>query len=269
MRAHLARLRFISQPLILAAIFLAPAISLPKARSAVVDPLANGPVDPDLFTGPVAKPATVTPPLPCQPSRQNVRPANYQTNLQPPTATGEAETLPAPAGASAAPADPCGAVTNKPLNQLGIGITEPGGKLPTDLATPCWDQINQASGPAAARCWPVAVYNWEATCFCHRPLYFEEINLERYGYQCGDRCCCVTCGAECCLQPAASAAHFYGSLLALPYCMVVDCPGDCVYTLGHYRPGNRNPWRRHCPPFNPLAAAAEGGVWTALIFAIP
>ena len=163
--------------------------------------------------------------------------------------------------------DPCGAVEAKPLNSLGINITAPTGKLPTDLATHCWDQINQNGGNC--RCWPMFCYRWDATCFCHQPLYFEEINLERYGYQCGDRCCCCTCGRECCLQPAASAAHFFGTVLVLPYCMAVDCPGDCVYTLGHYRPGDCNPWRWYWPPCDPLAAAAEGGVWTGLIFAIP
>jgi hypothetical protein len=161
-------------------------------------------------------------------------------------------------------------VPNKPLNQLGINISEPTGKLPGNLAASCWNEVNaQAAGSAGARCWSVNSFNWEATCFYHNPLYFEEINLERYGYQCGDRCCFWNCGRECCLQPAASAAHFYGSLLALPYCMAVDCPGDCVYTLGHSRPGNCNPWRRHYPPYDPVAVAAEGGVWTGLVFAIP
>ena len=208
--------------------------------------------------------------MPQQPPRQDVRPANYQTNAEPAAPAGsEPQTLPAPAGAAAAPKDPCGAVPNKPLNQLGIGIAEPDGKLPTNLAAPCWQEINQQGGTAAARCWPVASYNWDATCFYHNPLYFEEVNLERYGYQCGDRSCCCTCCRECCLQPAASAAHFYGSVLALPYCMCAECPGDCVYTLGHYRPGNCNPWRWHWPPFDPLAAAAAGGIWTGLIFAIP
>ena len=68
--------------------------------------------------------------------------------------------------------------------------------------------------------------------FCHRPLYFEEINLERYGYGCG-----------WCLQPGASAAHFFGTVPALPYLMTVDCPHECIYTLGHYRPGSCPPWR--------------------------
>jgi hypothetical protein len=270
MRAYITHPRFISRPLILVAILYGPVIPLPSAQAEIVDPLASGSVEPNLFTtGPPANPFRRTAPVPHQPSRQNAHPVYYQTNTIPtPPPSGEVQVLPAPPGAPAAPKDPCGAVENKPLSQLGISIAEPTGKLPTSLAAPCWAQINQQSG-AGARCWPVASYNWDATCFCHNPLYFEEVNLERYGYQCGDRSCCVTCGRECCLQPAASAAHFYGSLLALPYCMAAECPGDCVYTLGHYRPGNCNPWRRHWPPFDPIAAATTAGFWVGMVAAFP
>jgi hypothetical protein len=147
----------------------------------------------------------------------------------------------------------------KPLNALGIYIGLPSGDLPADHAAACWASVNQTSGPlAGARLWPGYVYHWDATSLCYRPLYFEEINLERYGYG-----CCA------CLQPAASAAHFFATVPALPYCMAVDCPCECVYTLGHYRPGSCQPWRRHWPPCDPLAAAAEGGVLTGMIFLIP
>lgn len=156
------------------------------------------------------------------------------------------------------PLDPCGRAAEKPLFALGIEIGTPSGQMPTDHAAACWESIN-ATGPAAcARCWTPTSYQWDATCLAHRPLYFEEINLERYGYGCG-----------WCLQPAASAAHFFGAVPALPYCMAVDCPYECVYTLGHYRPGSCPPWRHHWPPCDPLAASSEVGVLTGLIFLIP
>jgi hypothetical protein len=155
--------------------------------------------------------------------------------------------------------DPCAAAVEKPLTALGIHIGLPSGDLPVDHAAACWESMNQTSGSlAGGRCWPGYVYHWDATSLCYRPLYFEEINLERYGYG-----CCA------CLQPAASAAHFFATVPALPYCMAVECPCECVYTLGHYRPGSCPPWRRHCPPCDPLAAAAEGGVLTGMIFLIP
>jgi hypothetical protein len=159
--------------------------------------------------------------------------------------------------------DPCAAARFKPLNQLGIGIAQPDGQTPTDFATPCWEQIN--AGPnAACRCWPVMNFNWEATCLCYQPLYFEETNAERYGYVCGGRCCCT-----CIAQPAASAAHFFATIPALPYCLCAECPTNCVYTLGYYRPGSCVPWRWNWPPCDPYAAATTAAIYTGFIFAIP
>jgi hypothetical protein len=155
--------------------------------------------------------------------------------------------------------DPCAAIDEKPLYELGIGIALSEGKRPDEPAAACWEQINQSAGPlAAARCWPMQMCNWDATCLCHRPLYFEQINLERHGYGC--------CEA---MQPLASAAHFFATVPALPYCMAAECPCECVYTLGHYRPGSCPPWRHHWPPCSPLAAVAAGGFWTGMVFLIP
>jgi hypothetical protein len=154
---------------------------------------------------------------------------------------------------------PCSAAAERPLCELGIGIEPLAGQLPPNRAATCWESINAKLGPTAgARFWAGFNYYWDATCLCHRPLYFEEINLERYGYGCG-----------WCLQPAASAAHFFGTVPALPYLATVDCPHECIYTLGHYRPGSCPPWHCHWPPCDPLAAVAEGGVMTGLIFLVP
>jgi hypothetical protein len=147
----------------------------------------------------------------------------------------------------------------RPFNELGINIAMPEGEFPTDNATACWDSINQSAGNfAGVRFWATSTFAWNATCLCHRPLYFEQVNLERYGYGC--------CEA---LQPAASAAHFFATVPALPYCIAADCPGDCDYTLGHYRPGSCPPWRREYPPCNLRGVLGAGGVWTGLIFLIP
>ena len=155
--------------------------------------------------------------------------------------------------------DPCAGAPDKPLYELGINIVLPSGLLPKDHAALCWAERNAIGGPfAAIRGWPVMPYYWDAPCLCYRPLYFEEINLERHGYGC---CACI--------QPAISAAHFFGTIPALPYCMAEHCPCGCEYTLGHYRPGSCPPWRHHWPSCKPIAAAAEAGVVTGLIFAIP
>ncbi|HVT26666.1 MAG TPA: hypothetical protein VHE81_01485 [Lacipirellulaceae bacterium] len=235
-----------------------------SARGEVVDPLANGATEPLTFAMPQTRAVAPAPEItvadvPSHDQPADVRPALYQPNDQSPF--GDDQNKPSEANTSPIEAakNPCAAVPNKPLNQLGINISQPAGKMPTDLATACWEQINQDAGQCAGRrCWPLFCYQWDATCFCHQPLYFEEANLERYGY-----------GCDCCLQPAASAFHFFGTIPVLPYCMVAECPGDCVYTLGHYRPGDCNPWRWLWPSCDPLAATAYGGFWVGMVAAFP
>jgi hypothetical protein len=96
------------------------------------------------------------------------------------------------------------------------------------------------------------------TCFQHRPLYFEEPNLERYGYSCGI------------LQPAASTAKFYCNVVALPYKMAVDPPCSCVSTCRYpCPPGTCAPPVRECPPCDCLGAAAEVGTIAGLILLVP
>ena len=109
--------------------------------------------------------------------------------------------------------------------------------LPKDYAAECLQQgVSGLDGACANRCWSPTSYRWDPTCLCYRPLYFEEINLERYGYGCCD-----------CLQPAVSAAHFFATVPVLPYCMAIDCPCQCEYALGTYRPGSCPPWRHNWP----------------------
>ena len=192
------------------------------------------------------------------PAAYPVRPTSY---VYQPTATPPTLAAP-PQSASRAPSMltvGCGTPNEKPLNQLSIQIPVPQGELPADRASACWQELNASKGPlAAGRFWARQCYAWDATCMAHRPLYFEEINLERYGYGCHD-----------CLQPFASAAHFFATVPALPYCMAADCPGECQYTLGHYRPGSCPPWRCHRPPVSARGGISEAGVLTGLIFLIP
>ena len=61
--------------------------------------------------------------------------------------------------------------------------------------------------------------------FCYRPLYFEEMNLERYGYSWGI------------LQPVISAGRFYGNAAVLPFRLAHQRPGYRTYHEHCYRPG--------------------------------
>ncbi len=137
-----------------------------------------------------------------------------------------------------------------PLETLGVDIAPPAGKLPTET-------YNSMDPAGLMRAWPTLGYNWVAPNSTHYPLYFEEINAERYGYTC---CACA--------QPAISAAHFFGSAVTLPYQMGANCPRECVYTLGHYRPGDCNPWRTHYCPISARGAALQAAA-TFGIIALP
>ena len=110
------------------------------------------------------------------------------------------------------------------------------------------------------RLWEPLGYCWESPALCHRPLYFEEVNLERYGY---------TSPRMRLLQPAVSGARFFATVPALPYLINARPPCECVYTLGHYRPGSCVPYRRHWPELRVLPTSVEAAAATGLVFLIP
>ncbi len=92
----------------------------------------------------------------------------------------------------------------------------------------------------------------------HRPLYFEEVNAERYGYTPGY-----------CIQPLVSAGHFFATIPTLPYQMFAQPPCECIYTLGHYRPGSCAGYRPSRWPMHLGAGIAEAAVIVALVALIP
>lgn len=199
-----------------------------------------------------------------------IAPAAYQAAAQSlPPAPPESLPMP-PDGAlprGAAVDEPGSNWTPKPLHELSTNTLLPGGVLPRDYWSERTPQHLAFFDPCGeSRGWPVNNFNWVASCLCHNPLYFEEVNLERYGYGCGCHgWCCTTC-----VQSLSSAAHFFGNVAILPYKMGVDCPCECDYTLGHYRPGSCPPRRWHCcTRCSALGAASAGGVAMGLIFLIP
>ena len=119
-------------------------------------------------------------------------------------------------------------------------------------------QSQNAGYIPANRDWMPSTFCWTASALCHKPLYFEEVQVERYGHTAGPL-----------KQPIISGAHFFFNIIALPYKMGINPPMECQYPLGYYRPGDCAPW--HIPPV-PLSlrgAAAETGVWVGGIFLIP
>jgi hypothetical protein len=108
------------------------------------------------------------------------------------------------------------------------------------------------------RVWPEITYTWKASALCHKPLYYEDVQLERYGHSWPRFA-----------QPLVSGAHFFGSTAILPYKMGLQTPNECVYALGHYRPGSCAPYYIEALPFTWRAAAFQAGVVTGINFALP
>jgi hypothetical protein len=95
------------------------------------------------------------------------------------------------------------------------------------------------------RDWLAGAFQYHASALCHKPLYFEEVQLERYGHTAGPF-----------RQPVFSGAHFIISLAALPYQMGMHPPMECQYSLGYYRPGSCAPWM-----IPPIPLSWEGAKW--------
>jgi hypothetical protein len=151
----------------------------------------------------------------------------------------------------------------RPITQLTANAALPPGLLPDQVEPPPGqprpEPMLEVGDMRFEGGWDESSYQWSATRLCHGPLYFEEINLERHGYQCNPF-----------IQPLVSGAHFFLTVPTLPYQLTVHPPRECIYTLGYYRPGDCVPWRRQCPfPWDPRAAAVEAGVAVGLVFLLP
>jgi len=101
--------------------------------------------------------------------------------------------------------------------------------------------------PKELRDWTMLTYTWKASGLCHKPLYFEQRQLERYGHSAGPI-----------LQPILSGAHFFSTIAIVPYKMGMNPPQECQYTLGYYRPGS-------CAPYlvSPIPLSIRGGLTQA------
>jgi hypothetical protein len=109
-----------------------------------------------------------------------------------------------------------------------------------------------------SRQWLASTMTWQASGVCHKPLYFEEVQLERYGHSAGPI-----------VQPVLSGAGFVLNVLALPYHAGIHPPNECQYPLGYYRPGSCAPWLMPPIPLSLRAGLLAAGVYVGGVFAIP
>ncbi len=110
----------------------------------------------------------------------------------------------------------------------------------------------------AARVYEPTTVAWKASGLCHKPLYFEEIQLERSGHEYGPI-----------IQPAISSVHFFKNIAFLPYKMGINPMTECQYSLGHYRPGNCAPWSIEPIPLSLRGAAAQAKIITGAALVLP
>jgi hypothetical protein len=110
----------------------------------------------------------------------------------------------------------------------------------------------------AYRQWEPVTFTWKASALCHKPLYFEEVQLERYGHTTGPI-----------FQPVLSGAHFFLNVAVLPYKMGINPPNECQYALGYYRPGSCAPWLLPPVPLSVRGGLAQAGAVTGLILLVP
>jgi hypothetical protein len=145
------------------------------------------------------------------------------------------------------PAEDCETAYNKlkqnTIDKLSIDISVPG-QPGADMPFEC----TLGDDLFDPRCWKLTTYTWKASALCHKPIYFEDVALERYGHSHGPVC-----------EYFASAAHFFGDVALLPYHMGIKTPCECEYTLGYYRPGS-------CAPYilDPFPVSLRGAAFGAV-----
>jgi hypothetical protein len=137
----------------------------------------------------------------------------------------------------------------KPISAITTKIAAEPGELPPECGP--------TSDVFRPRDWPLLTYTWKASNLCHKPLYFEEVGLERYGHSVRPP-----------FQPIVSVAHFFASVPLLPYKMGVNPPNECIYVLGYYRPGDCAPYIVPPIPLSARGAAFQAAAVTGFIGAL-
>ncbi len=124
------------------------------------------------------------------------------------------------------------------------------GKFPENCPLPDEEYNRKAPTPVT--------FTWKASSLCHKPLYFEDVQLERYGHYCHPL-----------LQPVCSRVKFWLTIPCLPYLMGVNPPKECIYDLGYYRPGNCAPSMIEPIPISLRGGLLEAGAIVGLAAVIP
>ena len=115
----------------------------------------------------------------------------------------------------------------KPIMDIPISIIDRAKRQPADASEAELEMDYRADYSLAFQ---HRAAMWCAPNIRYNPLYFEDVGLERYGYDCGDL-----------VQPGISALHFGASTAFLPINVFRQPPWSCTYPLGFCRPGSFAP----------------------------
>ncbi len=133
---------------------------------------------------------------------------------------------------------------------MSYKVTVTPGEMPQSCPVPDEPYVRKIPTPI--------VFTWKASAVCHKPLYFEDVQLERYGH-----------GICPLLQPALSGARFWVTIPFVPYLMGTYPPFQCVYDLGYYRPGSCAPNMIQPCPISLRGGLIEAGAIVGAAYAIP
>lgn len=112
----------------------------------------------------------------------------------------------------------------RPIREISIDIRISQGRQPDDRSG---ELQNYVFSDWTVSKMPEMAYLWQAPDIRYGQLYFEDVALERYGQTCGRY-----------RQVYGSGAHFFCSLLSMPWEMMFAPAGSCDTPLGYCRPGN-------------------------------
>jgi hypothetical protein len=145
----------------------------------------------------------------------------------------------------------------KPIGTVDLQLRPLAGAMPEDFGARYFDAQDRVPRLVVPgeRCDTLVA--WYSPGLYHHPLYFQDINLERYGWGRG------------CLQPAFSAAHFFGRIPALPYMLTAWPCRERMYVLGHAPPGSPMPRYRYRPRLRAKAASVEAAAAVGMVFLVP
>jgi hypothetical protein len=109
----------------------------------------------------------------------------------------------------------------------------------------------------AGRQWPGQTMTIEPAYVCYGKLLFENINVDRYGWDLGI------------VGPFESALHFYKDVVLLPYHCGMDCFRKYECDAGYCLPGDPVPYMCYPPHYSLTGAACEIAAGVAIAFIFP